>query len=117
MPNQHTPPPPTRPPTQSGRTAIAPTEKSAGRPTIHLDCEEWLPYLDDPDATEEEKHELIETLWGIVLSFVDLGWAIETEPGGCSNLPPETSTSSIDLTRALHAAVVQSDDHQQMEEV
>ncbi len=117
MPNQHTPPPPTRPPTQSGRTEIAPSEKPAGRPTIHLDPDEWLPYLDDPDATEKEKRELIETLWGIVLSFVDLGWAIETEPARDSNLPPETGASSIDLTRALHAAVVHSDDHQQKGEV
>lgn len=75
MPNQHTPPPPTRPPTE-----IASTGKDTVSPTIQLDPEEWLPYLDDPDATEEEKLALIETLWGIVLSFVDLGWAIETEP-------------------------------------
>ena len=105
MPNQHTPRPPMRPPTE-----VAPAEKPAGRPTIHLDPDEWLPYLDDPEATEEEKRQLIDTLWGIVLSFVDLGWAIETEPAGGSNLPPETTMSSIDLTRALHAAVVHLDE-------
>ena len=103
MPNQHKPSPPTRPPTQSGGTEIAPSEKPAGRPTIHLDCEEWLPYLDDPDATDEEKRELIETLWGIVLSFVDLGWTIQTEPSRGSNLPPETGASSIDFTTRLSA--------------
>ncbi|MEM1149738.1 MAG: hypothetical protein AAGI03_04165, partial [Pseudomonadota bacterium] len=111
MPNQHKPSPPMRPPSE-----VASAEKGAERPTLHLDTEEWLPYLDDPDATEEEKRELIETLWGIVLSFVDLGWQITAEDAGPSQLPPDQTEPSIDLTRALHAAVVQSDDHQQMEE-
>ena len=105
MPNQHKPSPPRRPP----------ADREGGRPTLQLDVEEWLPYLDDPDATEEDKLALIETLWGIVLSFVDLGWTIETEPARGSNLPPETSGSSIDLTRALHAAMVNLDEPEKEE--
>lgn len=102
MPNQHPqPPPPKCPPTEH-----VPNSTTFTRPTLHLDAEEWLPYLDDPDASDEEKRQLIETLWGIVLSFVDLNWNVEIQTDDNSNLPPETSTSSIDLTRALHGAVV-----------
>ena len=110
MPSQHKPSPPTRPPTE-----VAPTDKSAERPTVHLDPEEWLTHLDDPDATEEEKIALIETLWGIVLSFVDLGWEITTEDAVAAKLPPGDTTSSIDLTRALHAAVVNLDEPEKEE--
>ncbi|MEM6713152.1 MAG: hypothetical protein AAF590_12840 [Pseudomonadota bacterium] len=123
MPNQHPPPthPPTRQPTEVAPTEVTPTqvtpiqvgrtETPARRPTIHLDPEEWLPYLDDPDATYDEKIELIETLWGIVLSFVDLGWTIDTEEPACgSNLPPGDTFPSVDLTRALHAAMVHLDE-------
>ena len=110
MPNQHIPPPPTRPPTDNPCASSPST-----RPTLHLDVEEWLPYLDDPDATYDEKIALIETLWGIVLSFVDIGWTIGTEHGRGSNLPPDTSACSIDLTRALRAAVVQLDEPEKEE--
>lgn len=109
-------PPPTRPPAENLPTTNQPT-----RPSLHLEVEEWLPYLDDPDASDEEKLALIETLWGIVLSFVDLGWTVEAETGEKSNLPPAIDAPSIDLSRALHAAVVQLDQpnigHQEKEEV
>lgn len=126
MANQHPHQPPTHPPTKVGPTEVAPskvapTDSPSTQPTVHLDVDEWLPYLDDPDATDEEKRQLIETLWGIVLSFVDLGWSIETDTSERSNLPPETMGPTVDLTRALHAAVVQLDepnlDHQEKEEV
>lgn len=110
MPNQHPQPPPACHPTEHAHSSSTST-----RPKLHLDIEEWLPYLDDPDASDEEKHQLIDTLWGIVLSFVDLHWTIETKPACSSNLPPETGARSIDLTRALHAAVVHLDEPEKEE--
>ena len=48
---------------------------------LRFDWTEWLPYLDDQDIPEEQKRELIETLWGIVVSFVDLSWRLDPRPG------------------------------------
>lgn len=44
-------------------------------------CFEWQLYadaLDKSDLTDEEKREFIETLWYIVVSFVDLGFGIDS---------------------------------------
>lgn len=77
------------------------------RPGLHLNWEEWLPYLDDLNATEAEKRQFIETLWSIVIAFVDLGW--DVAPGPSSK---ETCGQVLDLRAALEAAMVQSEDPQ-----
>ncbi|GAB5449605.1 hypothetical protein [Gymnodinialimonas sp.] len=82
-------------------TTLSPNPTSAAsRPSLHLDWEAWLPYLDDPTATEDEKRQLIETLWSIVIAFVDLQWNIVAEPA------PKTSGQVLHLTTALNAAVL-----------
>ncbi|WP_299867712.1 hypothetical protein [uncultured Roseobacter sp.] len=71
------------------------------RPSIHLNWQDWLPYLEDSTATEAEKQQVIETVWSIAMAFVDLGWDIDTGEN--------TSGQSFDLTAALRAAVVHSE--------
>ena len=70
------------------------------RPSIRLNLDDWLPYLEDSDATEAEKIELIETLWNIAMAFVDLGWDLDSGE--------ETRGQSLDLTAVLRAAVLNS---------
>ncbi|OIQ26166.1 MAG: hypothetical protein BM562_16630 [Alphaproteobacteria bacterium MedPE-SWcel] len=72
------------------------------KPSVHLDFEDWLPYLEHEDATEAEKIEFVETLWNIAVAFVDLGWDL--------NSNRETGGQSLDLTAVLRAAVVNSND-------
>lgn len=118
--------------------------------TVGFNWEDWLPYIEELDGSDEEKRQLIETLWGIILAFVDLGWEVrgraETDaivsseedrdcgPGeaaprnkyseafggsqtGVSTNRVDKSDESFDLSTALRAAVVKSDDHKQKEEV
>lgn len=88
-------------------TAIPPTPPP--KPSIHLNWEDWLPYLAECSASDEEKRLLIETLWTIMIAFADLKWHI---------LPDEEiSGQSLDLTAALRAAVLQSDITPAKEEV
>lgn len=46
-------------------------------PALQLDVEYYQAFLDDEDITDEQKKELIETIWNIVVTFVDLGFGIE----------------------------------------
>ncbi len=85
-------------------TTDPPTPK---RPSIRLNLDDWLPYLEDSDATEAEKIELIETLWNIAMAFVDLGWDLDSGE--------ETSGQSLDLTAVLRAAVLNSKDNDKEE--
>lgn len=78
-------------------------------PTIHLNWQDWLPYLEESQASEAEKKLLIETVWNIVLAFADLGWDIDPAE--------ENSGKSLDLTAALRAAVLNSKHtHKEQEE-
>ncbi|MEL7281856.1 MAG: hypothetical protein AAGK79_15970 [Pseudomonadota bacterium] len=91
------------------RTDIAPTynDRSAQKPVPHSEpagpivpakpenanaplssgvtpdaFEEWLPFLDHIDATLEQKKELIQALWQIVLAHIDLQWSAGQNSGG-----------------------------------
>lgn len=65
-------------------------------PALRFDWTDWLPYLEDQDVPDEQKRELIETLWSIVVSFVDLGWQIKPAS--------ETCGGALDLKAILTAA-------------
>lgn len=53
------------------------TEVTKDWPTLQMDVEYYQAFLDDTDISDEQKKELIETLWNIVVTFVDLGFGIE----------------------------------------
>lgn len=71
---------------------------------VVFDWESWLPYLEDSEASDADKRLLIETLWRIVLTFVDLGWEVHS-PG---DQRAESCGQEIDLTAELRKAVIQS---------
>ena len=43
---------------------------------LSLDYKLYETYLENADLSEEQKREFIETLWSIVVSFVDLGFGV-----------------------------------------
>jgi len=71
------------------------TYLSPSVPSLRFDWTDWLPYLEDQDIPDEEKRALIETLWSIVVAFVDLGWQI--------NSRQEIPGSGLDLKSILNA--------------
>ncbi|WP_299621452.1 hypothetical protein [uncultured Tateyamaria sp.] len=84
------------------QTPAPPPPAKVGQPQIHFDVREWMPYLEHCEVSEEEKHKLIETLWDIVLAFVDLGWRVTP--------PQNISGQSLELSAVLRAAVLKSED-------
>ena len=42
-------------------------------PSLTIDWDAYLPFFEDEDISEEDKRALIEALWSIIASFVDLG--------------------------------------------
>lgn len=64
-------------------------------PAIRLDMEAFLPYLEGSDLSEAQKREFVETLWSIVVSFVDLGFALNPTQQVCGE--------TLDLNAVLMA--------------
>jgi hypothetical protein len=49
---------------------------SARKPCVEIDFEAYAPYLESADISEDEKRQLIEAVWSIVTSFVQLGFGL-----------------------------------------
>ena len=79
------------------------TCKKTQPPTVHFEWRDWLPYTETSDLTEAQKKELIETLWSIIMAFVDLGWEVGSQHNTCGQ--------HLDLTAAMRAAVLNSKDN------
>lgn len=49
---------------------------SPARRALTLDTAKYQSYLDDTQIPDDQKTQLIETLWVIVVAFIDLGYEI-----------------------------------------
>lgn len=73
--------------------------KQAGNqryPTFTLDTERYQAMLDAPDLSGAQKAELIETLWQVVVDFIDLNFEICTTDNGAG----ESCGKSADLKQS-----------------
>ncbi|MBL4767908.1 MAG: hypothetical protein JKY94_09370 [Rhodobacteraceae bacterium] len=66
------------------------------RPSLSIDWEVYAAMLEDSDMPLEQQKELIETLWSIVVMFVDLGFDLSPVQQICgeaddllSDVPPD----------------------------
>jgi len=82
---------------------------------LRFDWQDWLPYFEDEAIPETQKRVLIETMWSIVIGFVDLGWSItpiveaEAIDESCVGKGAQTCGQTIDLKAVLEAAVIRSE--------
>lgn len=60
--------------TQSPETSE--THESKTPPQLTIDWDAYGQYLEESDLSDDQKIALIETLWSIVVSFVDLGFGV-----------------------------------------
>lgn len=81
-------------------------------PALVIDWELYGRYLADSDLSEADRRLLIETLWSIMVSFVDLGFRLSPVAESCG-LPdadvtdaplPVVSCGDITATRAFEDA-------------
>lgn len=45
--------------------------------TVQIEIDKYQKYLDDPNLTNTQRTQLLEALWIILTSFIDLGFRIE----------------------------------------
>ncbi len=66
-------------------------------PSLSIDWEVYASYLDENDLTDDQKREFIETLWNIVVAFVDLGFGIHPVQQACE----QDGENDLNLTADL----------------
>ncbi len=81
-------------------------QKSSSRssPKLIFDWEEWLPYLADKEASDEERRAMIDAVWIVVMAFADLEWEIRGRDGS----EKDSCGQVLDLKAVLEAAVLNS---------
>jgi len=57
------------------------TKKAA--PTLTVDWTVYASFLEDTDMTDDQKRELIETVWTLVVSFIDMGFDVRSPEDAC----------------------------------
>lgn len=70
-------------------------------PTLTIDVDLYQHYLDNSDLTDEQKKELLETLWNIICEFVQMGFhvhpvqqAVQQQSSGKEGIVALTPTHS-----------------------
>ncbi|MGI9506906.1 MAG: hypothetical protein ACR2RE_28020 [Geminicoccaceae bacterium] len=73
-------------------STIQPTEDNADDPDrppgLSIDWQLYEHYLEDSSLSEKDKRALIETLWSIMVSFVDLGFCLSPTREICGEVDP-----------------------------
>lgn len=72
------------------------------RPSLSVDWEVYAAMLEDSDMPLDQQQELIETLWSIVVMFVDLGYDIKPVPQICGEDQEALDQDSSDLVSLLN---------------
>lgn len=65
---------------------------------LTFDPTPYLHHLAESDLTEAQKHELLETLWSIIVSFVDMGFRISPIQQAMDKSPERESALSPGFT-------------------
>lgn len=61
---------------KSGEESLSNKFDLSTKPTMKVDVERYQKYLDDSDMSAAEKEEFLQTLWQIMMSFVELGYGV-----------------------------------------
>ncbi|WJY21575.1 hypothetical protein QTA57_17910 [Fontisubflavum oceani] len=72
------------------------------RPSLFVDWEVYAAMLEDSDMPLDQQKELIETLWSIVVMFVDLGFDLNPVTQICGEDDLGLDAESADLVSLLN---------------
>lgn len=75
-------------------------------PTLTVDWEAYGHFLEGSDLSDEDKREFIETLWSIVVGFVDLGFSVGSPERSCGQ---DADADASSTSRMVHSLVDQWD--------
>ena len=75
--------------------------KGASIPTLTVDWRAYTHFLEESDLTETEKQEFIETIWSIVVGFIDLGFKVESPVSSCGKDAEANVTAEREMVTSL----------------
>ena len=83
---------------------------TASRPALTLDVERYDKMLSESDLTEKQRQEFLQTIWNIIVSFVDLGFDIHPLQQVASEDDVQGCGQKFDLTSYMAENMIPSDE-------
>jgi hypothetical protein len=74
---------------------------ASSKPSIAVDVERYQAYLDGSDMTQAEKEEFLQTLWGMIVSFVEWGYGVHPLQEVCGKKPEKGSKTATEAFDAV----------------
>ena len=91
----------------TNKTRKAEGVHKSGPPALTIDWDLYGAYLENSDLSEAQQRDFIETLWSIVVSFVDLGFGIHPIQQALEQPPTQNTASPCGLNGELNSLITQ----------
>jgi hypothetical protein len=70
-------------------------------PTLTVDWQLYAQFLAESDMTDAEKREVIETLWSIVVTFIDMGFDVRSPEDDCGQIAEDDPSANADVVPSI----------------
>jgi hypothetical protein len=96
---------------ENQKKGATPMQTNKPTPTLTLDVELYQHYLDNADLSEEQKIELLETLWQIICGFVQMGFIVHPVQQALSENSGKDAITALTPTYGDSPALESSEGH------
>jgi hypothetical protein len=91
----------------SGIWPSVPLQSSSGN-AIELDVAKYEALLADSDLSEDQKTEILQTLWEIIVTFVDMGFGLHPVQQACGEKAEDRASPTIEPQTRLQSTDLQA---------
>ena len=68
------------------RSEFLRAERQKCETSVEIDTEKYQKMIDDPSLNDSQRKQIVESLWLIIVSFVDLGFGVHPADQTCGKL-------------------------------
>lgn len=87
---------------KSGLESLRVEFDASAKPYLKVDVERYQAYLDGTDMTNAQKEEFLQSMWQIIVSFVELGFGVHPLQEVCGKDDQCTAQSPVGACDELH---------------
>lgn len=80
---------------KSGPEGLSVEFDASAKPYITVDVERYQAYLDETDMTDAQKEEFLQSMWQIIIGFVELGFGVHPLQEVCGKDAQSSTQSAV----------------------
>ena len=80
---------------RSGPESLSVEFEASAQPFLTVDVERYQAYLDETDMTDAQKEEFLQSMWQIIIGFVELGFGVHPLQEVCGKDAQSITQSAV----------------------